>query len=143
MIGTIGLEEIWGYSKEDLAWKKLWRGRGNYVAASTIGPERRRPWVARITGRDAKFGLGREFVEAKRDYSEATGSGKRGVKLWFLLEEGGYFEVCEWLSARRQRRYFVKVVEGYVREVERAEVEAWLDKGGNSVGSSGSSTSTS
>ena len=31
-----------------------------------------RPWVARITGTDPKYGLKREFVNSVRDYSGAN-----------------------------------------------------------------------
>ena len=39
-------------------------------------------WVAKITGEDNKYGLAREFVAYKKDYSSANSVGSRGVFLW-------------------------------------------------------------
>lgn len=140
MIGSLGLEEIAGYTKRQIAIRRVLRGHGQVVA-----PVVRRPWVARIIGRHPLYKLDREFLDAKRDYSEATRSGKRGVRLWFVLDSGSYYEVMEWSSARVSRRYFVKVVNGYVLEVDSAEVERWLDEHETTVAvsSSGASESTS
>lgn len=82
----------------------------------------RSPWVARITGRDPKFELRREFVRGKRDYSEADKKG-RGLRMWFVLEPGVY-EVWEPLKRYGERRFFLRVTpDGAQEEITRGEVD--------------------
>lgn len=86
-----------------------------------------RPWVARITGRDARFGLRREFVRGVKDYSRANSVGSRGVYRYFFLASGVY-EVNELQSWSRSRRYFLRVgADGGKTEITREEVDAWLN----------------
>ncbi len=85
-----------------------------------------RPWVAKITGRDDEYGYAREFLSNSRDYRNANRKGTRGVECWYTLDAGNFYEVFAWESTSRNRRYFVKVVDGDVVEVEKDEVEAWL-----------------
>lgn len=84
----------------------------------------RRAWCAKLTGLSEKFGFEREFLRARRDYSEANSKGSRGVYLYFTLYEGDIYEVHEIVSWSRDRRYFVKAVAGAVVEIEQAEVDA-------------------
>ena len=49
-----------------------------------------KPWVARITGTDPKFGLARDFVNGVADYSRSNRPGTRGVYLSFDLDDGIY-----------------------------------------------------
>ena len=51
-----------------------------------------KPWIARITGRDEKYGLAREFVDGVADYSRSNRPGTRGVYYSFDLGTG-YYEV--------------------------------------------------
>lgn len=74
-----------------------------------------KPWVARITGTDAKFGFCREFVDGIADYSRSNRPRTRGVYYHFELSDGVY-EVkggTSWGSA--EKRCFVRVV-GETRE---------------------------
>lgn len=122
MIAVLGLESI-GDDKAPRMAAATRRGRwADYARYASI----KRPWVARITGRSAQFGLVREFVKPKRDYSEANRTGSRGIVCWFELDEGVY-EVHEALSWKSDRRYFCRSDRGLVVEVTRAEVDAWLD----------------
>ena len=71
-----------------------------------------RPWVARISGRDPKRGLRREFVSGSRDYSGSNSKGSRGIVTLYTLDDGQY-EVCggdSWGSAGK--RYFIRVANG-------------------------------
>ena len=88
----------------------------------------RRPWVARILGPCSRYGLERVFLSARRDYSGASRSGRSGIKHWFFLEPGIY-EVFAVLSTTRTRRYFVESRAGELREIEREEVDAWIESG--------------
>lgn len=85
-----------------------------------------KPWIAEITGVHPVYKLSRSFVPSKRDYSEASSSGKRGVKLWFTVESGKYYEIKARISRKRWRRYFVTVTDsGDVVEVDKEDVMAW------------------
>jgi len=83
------------------------------------------PWVARIKGRCPTFGLKREFVRPLRDYRNASSSGKSGIVLVYMLPEGVY-EVHEWQSWTKERRYFVRSEQGCMVEMTVEEVQAWL-----------------
>lgn len=89
--------------------------------------ERPRAWIARITGRDERFGLKREFLEFKRDYAEANSLGSRGVFKWFELEEGGVFEVNAPQSWSSADRYFCRSERGKVIRLSKEEVDQWLE----------------
>lgn len=139
MKGTIGLYEIWRSTSGHYALRYIYfcgpalmafrNGKRTISAiqASVMGSMILKPWVAEITGTDATYGLARVFLGSKRDFSEASGSGKR-IKRWFVLEEGKTYEVHEPINQRRHRRYFVRVSpEGKVCEVSKEEVKKWLD----------------
>lgn len=69
----------------------------------------RMPWVAQITGRDAKFGLRRKFLPANWQRKDANGAHTRCVYLWFVLESGRLYEVSAPVSWRKRERYFCRV----------------------------------
>jgi hypothetical protein len=92
-----------------------------------FGPDKARPWVARITGLDDQYGFSREFLTAdNRDYRDANSIGSRGVMEYFVLDDGIY-EVHERVAWKRTRRYFVHVDGERITEVAREEVEIWLE----------------
>jgi hypothetical protein len=85
------------------------------------------PWVARITGFSARYGYRREFLPHKTSYLNASSSGQRGVRFYWTLEEGEYYQAHYPLSWSRTERVFLKVDEtGAVVQVPREEVDAWL-----------------
>lgn len=68
-----------------------------------------KPWIARITGTDPKFGLARQFVDGVADYSRANRPKTRGVYFFFTLDDGVY-EVkggASWGSANDRK--FIRV----------------------------------
>jgi hypothetical protein len=79
-------------------------------------------WLAEITGTDAKFGLQRSFVNAVE--KTTSRSGKTGTAS-YLVGDGVY----ESNEGRRRlgRRYWI-VRDGQVREVNRAEALAELER---------------
>ncbi|MBF6592642.1 MAG: hypothetical protein IVW57_19200 [Ktedonobacterales bacterium] len=85
-----------------------------------------RPWVARLTGIDARFGFAREFQHGQKDYSQANGVGSRGVYLCYALTDGVY-EVHDRVTWQRSRRYFVRVAGSTVTEIDREEVARCLN----------------
>ena len=79
-------------------------------------------------GRDARYGLDRRFLRGRKDYSKSNSVGSRGVRLWYELEHGKYYEIKEQITHRYWKRYFATVNHnGAILDVERAEIEAWLN----------------
>jgi hypothetical protein len=81
-----------------------------------------KPWVARITGTDPKYGLAREFVNGIADYSRSNKPGTRGVYFTFYLGDGIY-EVnggTSWGSAGDRR--FIRVLDEESDPVKMQEV---------------------
>jgi len=93
-----------------------------------LGRDQSRPWVARLTGLDAKYGFAREFVHGQRDYSQANSVGSRGVYEYIPLKDGVY-EVNERLTWKRARRYFIRVQDAQITEISRDEVMECLNTG--------------
>jgi hypothetical protein len=85
----------------------------------------RRAWIACITGRDEKYKYAREFIKPIKDYSEASGTGARGVYYNYFLDDGIY-EVNELVSWKNQRRYFVRVKDGRYIVINKDEVNKEL-----------------
>jgi len=100
-----------------------------YIDVLRYGQSKLHPWVARITGRDSRYGLAREFVKGQKDYSLANSVGSRGVYEYFALTDGIY-EVNARETWKRTRRYFILVENAEITEVGREEVEQWL---GNAI----------
>jgi hypothetical protein len=88
-----------------------------------------KPWVAKITGLDPKYGLAREFVRGIRDYSGSNSVGSRGIETTFALEDGIY-EINIPRSWKQTDREFIRVADGkYSGCLEKAEiVEAIKDQ---------------
>lgn len=81
-----------------------------------------KPWVARITGTDPKYGLARTFVAGVADYSRSNRPGTRGVFFAFDLDDGIY-EIKggdSWGSA--DNRKFCRVVGDKMERLTRQEV---------------------
>lgn len=99
--------------------------RGSDAGSRYLRQERywKRPWVARIVGPDPKFGLEREFLTSYRDYANSTG--EMGITKSFFLEDG-YYEIKEIVSAKHDRRYFARVSDGAFVEVDKTEIDAFI-----------------
>lgn len=94
--------------------------------ADKLAPKGTRPWVARITGLDAHYGLSREFVRfQQKDYTQANSVGSRGVFVYYTLDPGVY-EVNERVTWQKTRRYFIRVDSDTITEITREEVLEWL-----------------
>lgn len=94
------------------------------IITKTLHAYAGRGWIAKITGRDPKYGLARAFL-AKRD---VTGSGNTYRDLEIVIEavEG---EVYEWScqeAARRQEGGFWQVRDGKLVKITKADVLAAL-----------------
>ncbi len=97
--------------------------------ARCFKPENRVPWVAKILGRDPKYGLGREFVHGNKWFGEASANWNRGVYLHYDLGDGIY-EVHELVSWRRSRRYFIRVHGDDSTEMTKEDVVQWASEVG-------------
>lgn len=85
------------------------------------------PWIAKILGRDDEFGLRREFMRFRRDYSNASSTGNRGIWRYYALEPGIY-EVNRRTSWKHVERFFVQITDdAAVNEIAREDVETWLN----------------
>jgi hypothetical protein len=84
-------------------------------------------WVARITGRDPKYGLAREFLRGSVSFRDVEDElGARGVFRWYELAEGALFEVNAPLSWTSAERYFCRSERGRVVRMTRDEIDAAL-----------------
>ncbi len=102
---------------------------GKGVADALIGKKRMRmPWVAKVTGRDEKYGFHREFLAAKWLRRDANSTQSRGVMLEFDLQEGQLYQVHSFVSWRREDRYFCVVNAESIRRISENEVMEWLKK---------------
>ncbi len=99
--------------------------RGVNQAARGAMPVRA-PWVAKVTGKDPKFGLSRQFLRARKDYAGGNSIGSRGVMLHYVLEDGFMYEVRQLTSWSSERRYFARAILGKVVEITREEVDFFL-----------------
>lgn len=89
--------------------------------AGYLGFDKSNPWVARLVGLDDQFGFAREFVRAQADYSNASGTGGRGIMLRYALVDGIY-EVNERVSWKRVNRYFVRAKDGRIEKISCEQV---------------------
>lgn len=83
-----------------------------------------RPFVARLTGLDKRFGFQREFQRFKLDYSRANSIGSRGVFAVYLIDAdpSDVFEIREQTSWRSVDRRFCRFVNGDEVRINREEV---------------------
>ena len=128
MKATLGLEWIGQdeWAQIDLYRRLLNMGRDGWGDEVT-GRRSGKPWVAKITGADPRFGLGREFLSPRIDYSQANSKGSRGVYLWFVLDTGFFYEVYKHTSWRGRERYFAKVDDdGAISAIEKEAVMIWV-----------------
>jgi hypothetical protein len=141
MIAVIGLEVI-GDDARDRKRRRAMSGTSDKLAfrrAMTSGRfgemmrdairQENAPvgWVARITGRDAKYGLAREFLRGSVSFRDVEDElGARGVFRWYELAEGALFEVNAPLSWTSAERYFCRSERGRVVRMTREEIDAAL-----------------
>lgn len=143
MLAVIGLEcigdaaawrkrrrETSGASEATAFRRALTSGRFGEMMRDSLRHEGRpRAWVARITGRDDKHGLAREFLRGQPDYSGGNEDGSRGVVRWYELPEGCVYEINAPLSWTEADRYFARSVRGKMVRMTREEVDAWVAAG--------------
>lgn len=80
-----------------------------------------RPWVAQIVGLCPQYEFRREFHRPNRDYTDANKLGSRGVWWYYQLPDGLY-EIKQLLSYRESRRFFARVENLKLVEIDKREV---------------------
>jgi hypothetical protein len=85
-----------------------------------------RPWVAEITGKDPKFKYKRSFLRGRKDYSEANKKGSRGVYYYYELDPGKIYQINDRRSWSLTYRYYARVIDGELVEIDESEVEECL-----------------
>ena len=88
--------------------------------------DRKRNWVAEIVGKDPDYGLRREFLSPKMDYTHANKRATRGVIAIYLLSPNKVYDISYPLSAKHTDRYFAAVRDKEIVRLERSEVESWV-----------------
>lgn len=91
-----------------LAWKEIKNMKA--IVTTTSGSRNHKSWVAEITGKDARFGFARKFVNPVEENGDKT----------FELENG-FYEV-----SNGGERKFVNVDNGQVNTVSKSDVMAAL-----------------
>jgi len=122
--------EVFDWRAHELRAVKAAARRAGIFCPYRERPEARlvRPWVARITGRDPVYGLGRVFVPGRLDFSQANSTGRRGVCVWFVLSSGEYYEVYRQSDWQCTERFFCSVDgAGAIVQATREEVETWAN----------------
>lgn len=76
-----------------------------------------KPWIAQITGKDAKYGVARNFVKADT---------QTGDKFAWTLEAGKIYEAFEQVSNAKQYRAFFKIVAGKKVAMTKEQVMALM-----------------
>ena len=89
------------------------------IELEMIGSQK--PWIARITGKDPKFGVAREFIQGTRDYSRANKPRTRGVYTVWSLEDGIY-EINAPRAWGKTDRFFVRIAGGQQALISAAEL---------------------
>jgi hypothetical protein len=126
VIAMLGLEEIRGTDPARQHFRGLLHRVGCGDEARRCSTQvHRKPWVARLLGVSPDGGFVRKFIDFNRDYRDAVPSGKRGVMLWFVLQEGIY-EANEILSVTRDRRRYVRSIRGSIVDMNRPAAAAAL-----------------
>lgn len=81
----------------------------------------KRPWVARITGTDPKWGFKREFMRGVNEYAESNNVGSRKMRYYHVPP--GIYEVCRHVTWTRYEQFFCRVDEnGEVEKISREKV---------------------
>lgn len=89
--------------------------------AKYMGHDKSNCWVARLLGLDEKWGFAREFIRGQADWSQAKMTGSRGIFVYYALPNGIY-EVNKRISWKHVKRYFIRVENAEITEIDREEV---------------------
>ena len=97
-------------------WMRLYR---RYDVAKS-----HKPWVACLYIKQGK--MQRDFLQGRKDYSQANASGSRGIYLRFVLYPGKIYEVFSAISCTRTERFYARVSNRSIERIDTHEVIACL-----------------
>ena len=92
-----------------------------------LGFDKKQVWVARLLSYDGYLNFEREFTKGQRDYTDANGTGSRGIFIYYPLTPGIY-EVHSRPTWQRTRRYFCRVTGTQITEISKEEAIKCLPK---------------
>jgi hypothetical protein len=114
-------------------FKAAWAAERIGPGASSRGRDMRgcAPWLAEIIGHDEQYGLRRVFLQGRRDYTEATNSGSRGIWYRWVLSPDRVYEAYRPLrwGGIGERVFLRATPDGGTEEITREQVEARLRYG--------------
>lgn len=102
------------------AWREV-RSMSKKLETITKTCYRGYGWIARITGRDDKYGLARKFI-SKRDITGRRSNVYRKLEWVVELEEGSIYEYCWRVSSGQEERGFWQACGGQLVKVEYQDV---------------------
>lgn len=85
-----------------------------------------KPFVKEIVGVNYAGRPIKRDVPGKKSYSEARGTGTRGVYYWFNLQQGRCYLVHEQTSRTKSRRYYTVINNGVSREITEDQAIAYV-----------------
>lgn len=85
-----------------------------------------RPFVKEVVGVDRAGRPVKRTVRGNKSYSEARGTGARGVFYWYSLRQGCCYFIQEQVSRTRSRRYYAFVNAGALHEIGEADAAAFV-----------------
>lgn len=86
-----------------------------------------RPFAAKITDIDSKYGFKREFVKGYWDFSEAKRNRPFLRRIYFPLEPNSIYDVCEVGQGKSYYRAFLLTDnQGDWQEIDKEQVIEWL-----------------
>ena len=100
-------------------------GQGGGLAALFLGKIPPRAWVARVKYIRGNY-VQREFVQGKKDFTNADSIGSRGVMAHYFLSDGLY-EVSAPQSWKNTDRYFAYIEDGELWRATREEAILWVN----------------
>lgn len=120
---TIKLESIGDDHREKL---HLWRQGRLHMSADNVRMCKsllgRRPFVKLVTGVDHAGVPTKRAVKGHKDFSQAQGTGGRGIFYWFTLKDGECYQIQQQMSWKKSERTYVVVRNGTL--VEATEEQA-------------------
>lgn len=94
---------------------------GRQEAEGAKGILGRRPFVKQVCGATTDGRPVKKDVRGYKSYTEARGTGARGVFYCWNLPHGGCYQIQEAVSRTRSRRYYAIVIDGALNEISEKE----------------------
>lgn len=123
---SLKLESIGdGANEQYRFYHKLFKGACSGLGNLAAGIQKDPFWVKQIISEHESI-----RITGRKDYSESTGSGLRGVFVHYILDSAHIYKIKEMVSWKRTVIYFVKVTDdGDIVQISEDEVKVcWQNK---------------